>query len=202
MDVIEERVSPKPQIVRQPLMKSAGRRLRSDSVRLHRVYYVPWLMTTALPVLVVLYDWFQVDPDCWNSQCKRWTLVSSIVISSLTSLSALSLCLVHCAIGGDRSMARIRASAFTFVLLAAVSTLNLLLGLLTFMQKTCYMTLEVGRDRLEGAHWLTDASVRYDTKIAGVLHLLVAIFGFIVAMGFAIIKNNYKYVKQIDFDYE
>ena len=202
MEVIEERISPKPQIVRQPLMKSSGRRLSSDSVRLHRLYYAPWLLAIVTPVLTVLYDWLQVEPECWDNHCKHWTLITSIVVSVFTTLIALILCVVYCAITNDRSISRIRASAITFVLLATVSIINLLLALLMFMQKTCYFTQVVPSERLDNADWLTDLSVRYDIKLAGVHHLLTAVFGFLVAMGFAIIKNNYKYIKQIDFDYE
>jgi hypothetical protein len=68
-----------------------------------------------------------------------------------------------------------------------------------FMQKSCYLTLKVPEDRLIGANLFSTLSIKYDIKLSGALHLSVAVFGFFVSMAFAIIKNNYKYVKQINF---
>jgi len=68
------------------------------------------------------------------------------------------------------------------------------------MQKSCYLTLEVPEDRVTGDNIFHDFPIKYDIKLSGVLHLFVAVFGFMVSMAFAIIKNNYKYVKQINFD--
>jgi len=59
--------------------------------------------------------------------------------------------------------------------------------------------LKVPEDRLIGANLFSTLSIKYDIKLSGALHLSVAAFGFIVSMAFAVIKNNYSYVKQINF---
>lgn len=200
MEVIEERLTPKPQIVKQSLRRSKSVKLKPNSLNLNKVYWIPWVLALILSVLIIVYEWLYIENECWNIQCKRFTLFISLVLSLANILVFSILFAIHCFYDNNTSIARIRFTAFSFAIICIISTFNLILSLLTFMQKTCYFTQQVPEERLIGADIFAQFSIRYDTKLSGVLHILIAIFGFMVSMAFAIIKNNYKYIKQIDFD--
>ena len=62
-----------------------------------------------------------------------------------------------------------------------------------FIQKTCYLLNHIPEDRLLGENWAEKIAIKYDVKIAGVIHLLISVLMIIIAMKFAIIKSNYEY---------
>ena len=200
MEVIEERVSPKPQIVKQ--IDRRNKQIKPRSLDLNKVYLIPWLLCLIVSALIPVYDWLYIEIECWNIECKRITLLFSLVLSLANILIFGTLLIINCFYDDNTSLSRIRFSATSFAVFCILSTFNLIIALLTFMQKTCYFTQRVPEERAVDTDFFTTFAVKYDTKLSGVLHILVAVFGFFVSMAFAIIKNNYKYIKQIDFDFE
>ena len=163
---------------------------------------MPWILCLVVSILIPIYDWLYIESECWDIDCKRITLFVSLVLSLLNIVILTALLITNCFYENNTSIGRIRFSSISFGVICILSTFNLIVALLMFMQKTCYFTQKVAEEKALNTDMFTTLSVKYDTKLSGVLHIFVAMFGFMVSMAFAIIKNNYKYIKQIDFDLE
>jgi hypothetical protein len=193
MEVLEG-MSSKPQIVKQTKKRS-----KKIVLELNKGYFVPWVLTFIISIIILLYNWYYIETECWNDKYKRISIVVSGLLCLANVLVLKTLCLISCFFDSNTSIAGIRFYTLSFGLICIISIMNLLLAIFMFMQKSCYLMLKVPEDRLIGANLFSTLSIKYDIKLSGALHLSVAAFGFIVSMAFAVIKNNYSYVKQINF---
>lgn len=117
------------------------------------------------------------------------------------------------------SLFRLTFCTVVFLTLVLLAALNFLTGVYFFALPTCYFaqiipptTAEedeamaaMGDDTSQGlaavvGNFVEAVTLKYDLKIAALLHLLCTLLSFSVAIAFAIIKNNFKYVRQMDFD--
>ena len=177
-----------------------NREKRRESVRLSPVYYVLWMLLVVTSSVIPFFEWFFVEePDCWTARYVQVML--SVFCAMMTGCVSAVLCLINVMSRGSISYWRLNFCTLCFIVLVLFSVFNFLVGIYFFALPTCYFAQITPPDQLDHSSTLFEIiTVKYDLKIAGILHLFCSLFSFVIGIGFAIIKNNFKYVRQVDFD--
>ena len=176
-----------------------NREERLATVRLHCCYQFLWTLLILFIGLVPVYNWLTVVvAECLAERENE--IIASVFIALLTGFIAIVLAFLNYCTQKSISSYRVRFCAFCFVLFSIVSALNFLIGIYFFATRSCYFFLEAAVN----AYKKEDVVIKkiilmYDLKLAGILHLICSVLAFSIGIGFAIIKNNFKYVRQIDY---
>lgn len=196
-----------------PYLLQTDVRRRVDSVRLPCWCYATWTVHILFATLIPVYAWFIIDePDCWSA--RHYEIMMSVFFSMLASIVGLLLFVSNCLVRSTISYWRLNFCTLAFIVLTIISISNFLTGVFLFSKTTCYFEQLIPLDRivtigqaerdLSLSHhtlaWLEKVAVKYDLKIVGVLHMFVCLGAFATSMGFAIVKNNFKYIQHVDFD--
>lgn len=201
---------------RQRLQMS--RQKRRDSIRLPTPYFVLWSLLIATAASIPLYEWLYVQsPHCWEARYGQ--IMFSVFVALTTGTISGVLAAVNAASRTNSiSLFRLTFCTVVFLTLVVLSALNFLTGVYFFALPSCYFAQiippttteedEIAAMGVDGAvgfvavvsTFVEAFTLKYDLKIAALLHLLCTLLAFAVAIAFAIIKNNFKYVRQMDFD--
>lgn len=207
MESTEESTSLKPRGPNSPYTVSSNVRLihlnrekRLESVRLNIIYCILWILLVAISASIPFYEWFMIDePECWTARYAH--IMVSVFVAMLTAFISAILCILNCITRISISIWRLNFCTVCFILLLLFSVANFLLAIYLFSMNTCYFAQITPADRLDGiSNWFHMMSLKYDLKIVAILHLICCLLSFAIGIGFAIIKNNFKYVRHIDQD--
>ena len=177
-----------------------SREKRLERVRLGLCYYVLWTLLVLTASLIPFYQWFFIEePYCWSFRYGH--IMLSVFFSMLTALVSLLLCLLNCLSRGSISIWRLNFCTLCFIILVLLAIINFLTGVYFFSLSTCYFANVIPSGKLtDESNIFEIITLKYDLKIVAVFHLVCSLLSFTIGIGFAIIKNNFKYIRQIDFD--
>lgn len=194
----EESCSLKPNIC--DTQSPYTREYRLKSVRLGTIYYFTWILMINMSIGIPFYQWYFIDgPECWSY--RYMVIMSSILVSMLTTAISTLLFLFNCITRVTVSYWRLNFCTLCFIMLTILSIMNFLLAVFTFSLTTCYIAQIMPSERLlPEFNWLQTFTFKYDVKIVGLFHIIICLLSFFTAIGFAIIKNNFKYIRQIDLE--
>lgn len=177
-----------------------SREKRLESVRLSTVYYITWVLLIVLALVAPFYEWLFIDgPECWSD---RYPLIMiSVLVAMLTTAVSTLLFIINCVNRVSISYWRLNFCSLCFLVLTIISIINFLLAIFYFSLQSCYFLQISPASRIESnSNWFTIFAFKYDIKVVGVLHILCCLFAFTTGIGFAIIKNNFKYIRQVDLE--
>ena len=186
----EERTTSKSQFVTQKQQKNHGRINYNVSLILNTFLRILALIFCVVGILYIL---FFVENECYYSIWKTIAIFISIILFVITILFSLFFIVVVCSALNNHFLSGVKLFSFMIIVDCALSASNLFISIMIFIQKTCYLLNHIPEDRLSDSNWAEKIAIKYDVKIAGVIHLLISVLMIIIAMKFAIIKSNYEY---------
>lgn len=186
----EEITTAKSQFVTQKQQKNYGRINYNVSLNFNIFLRIVALI---LCVVGILYIFFFVENECYHSVWKTISIFISIILFVITILFSLFFIVVVCSALNNHFLSGVKLFSFIIIVDCALSASNLFISIMIFIQKTCYLLNHIPEDRLLDSNWAEKIAIKYDAKIAGVIHLLISVLMIIIAMKFAIIKSNYEY---------
>lgn len=207
MDVnIEESTSLAPRSGNSGSEKSPRRMLhfnrekRIRLIRLEPIYYVSWILLIILSALIMPYlNYLMPEPECWQSR-KTQITVSSI-IGVLTAVLSLLLLIIQCMTRVKTTPHRRDFCRFSFFLFTLFSIVHFAISIYFFSMFSCYFDQSTPDEVISDENsWLTNLSNKYDLKIVAIVHLICSLLAFFTGIGYAIIKNNFKYVLRVDIN--
>ncbi|UXI19376.1 hypothetical protein NH340_JMT05319 [Sarcoptes scabiei] len=175
------------------LLLQSNRDRRMRLIRLGLTYYIAWFLMILFALLVPPYLlYFINEQECWDS--RQSIIIISIVLSALTSIISFILLCIQFLTVNKTNQCRQNYCQLSFIILTLLFVLNFLLAIYVFNMFTCYFDpTKSDSIELSDSDWFNQLAIRYDLKIAAVLHLLCSVLAFYTAIGFAIIRNNFKY---------
>lgn len=184
-----------------------------EIVRLPPWTYVSWVGLLVFATFIPAYEWtFISDASCWSARFGH--ILVSIFFALLSFIIGLLLLVANSLIRVSISYMRLNFCTICFIVLTILATANFLTGVYLFSTTTCYFDHLLSAEKVEALpestasttptnkvfEWLRLVTLKYDLKIVGMFHLLTCLAAFTTGMAFAIVKNNFKYVRQVDFD--